>query len=63
MGEWIDRSKVKPVQKFTEKPEYKEVVVQPAQMRANKVVRAAVTERRYSETPPSKVPAGAPSTG
>lgn len=63
VGEWIDRSKVKPVQKFTEKPEYKEVVVQPAQMRANKVVRAAVTERRYSETPPSKVPAGAPSTG
>jgi hypothetical protein len=63
VGEWIDRSKVKPVQKFTEKPKYEEVIVQPAQKRAGKTIRGAITERRYSETPPSKVPAGAPSTG
>jgi hypothetical protein len=63
VGEWIDRSKVKLVQKFTEKPKYEEVIVQPAQKRAGKTIRGAVTERRYSETPPSKVPAGASSTG
>ncbi len=41
INEWVARSKQKPV-----RPEYEEVIVEPAQMRANKVVRAAKTERR-----------------
>ncbi len=41
INEWVARSKQKPV-----RAEYEEVIVEPAQMRANKVVRAAKTERR-----------------
>lgn len=41
VNDWVARSNAKPVQ-----PEFEEVVVQPAQMRADKIVRPAVTERR-----------------
>ena len=41
VNDWVARSKTKPTQ-----PEFEEVIVQPAQMRANKIVRPAVTERR-----------------
>ncbi len=41
INEWLARAKQKPV-----RAEYEEVIVEPAQMRANKVVRAAKTERR-----------------
>jgi hypothetical protein len=54
---WIERSKAKPVAEITERPTYENVIVQPAQMRANKIVRAAVTERRYSDIKPPP-PAG-----
>jgi hypothetical protein len=54
---WIERSKAKPVAEITERPTYENVIVQPAQMRANKIVRAAVTERRYSDIKPP-APAG-----
>lgn len=40
VGEWLDRAKAVP-----KKPELEEVIVQPAQMRANKLVRGAVTKR------------------
>ena len=52
INEWVTRSKQKPV-----RPEYEEVIVEPAQMRANKVVRAAKTERRVvKEGVPSMQP-------
>ena len=52
INEWVARSKQKPV-----RPEYEEVIVEPAQMRANKVVRAAKTERRVvKEGVPSMQP-------
>jgi hypothetical protein len=54
---WIERSKAKPVAEITERPTYENVIVQPAQMRANKIVRAAVSERRYSDIKPPP-PAG-----
>ena len=54
---WIERSKAKPVAEITERPTFETVIVQPAQMRANKIVRAAVTERRYSDIKPP-APAG-----
>jgi hypothetical protein len=54
---WIERSKAKPVAEITERPTFETVIVQPAQMRANKIVRAAVTERRYSDIKPPP-PAG-----
>ena len=41
VNDWVERSKVKNTQ-----PTYEDVVVQPAQMRADKIVRPAVTERR-----------------
>ena len=41
VNDWVARSNAKPTQ-----PEFEEVVVQPAQMRADKIVRPAVTERR-----------------
>jgi hypothetical protein len=41
LGNWIGRAKEKGAA-----PEYEDVIVQPAQMRADKVVRPAVTERR-----------------
>lgn len=41
VNDWVARSNAKPSQ-----PEFEEVVVQPAQMRADKIVRPAVTERR-----------------
>jgi hypothetical protein len=41
INEWVTRSKQKPV-----RPEYEEVIVEPAQMRANKIIRPAKTERR-----------------
>jgi hypothetical protein len=40
VGEWLNRAQATPVA-----PEFEEVVVQPAQMRANKLVRGAVTKR------------------
>jgi hypothetical protein len=40
VGEWLNRAQAVPV-----KPELEEVIVQPAQMRANKIVRGAVTKR------------------
>jgi len=40
VGEWLSRAQAVP-----KKPEFEEVVVQPAQMRANKLVRGAVTKR------------------
>jgi hypothetical protein len=40
VGDWLNRAQAAP-----KKPEYEEVIVQPAQMRANKVVRGAVTKR------------------
>jgi hypothetical protein len=40
VGEWLSRARAVP-----KKPELEEVIVQPAQMRANKVVRGAVTKR------------------
>jgi hypothetical protein len=40
VGEWLSRAQAAPV-----KPELEEVVVQPAQMRANKLIRGAVTKR------------------
>jgi len=52
INEWVDRAKQKPV-----RAEYEEVIVEPAQMRANKVVRAAKTERRVvKEGVPSMQP-------
>ena len=56
--DWINRSTAKPLPKYTEKPSFEKVVVQPAQMRANKVVRQAVMGRKYNDTPPSKAPPG-----
>jgi hypothetical protein len=56
-NDWINRATAKPVEEFTEKPTFENVIVQPAQMRANKVVRAAVTERQYSDIAPPP-PAG-----
>jgi hypothetical protein len=41
VNDWVARSNAKPTQ-----AEFEDVVVQPAQMRANKLVRPAVTERR-----------------
>jgi hypothetical protein len=41
VNDWVARSNAKPTQ-----AEFEDVVVQPAQMRANKIVRSAVTERR-----------------
>jgi hypothetical protein len=41
VNDWITRANVKP-----SRPEFEEVIVQPAQMRADKIVRPAVTERR-----------------
>jgi hypothetical protein len=41
VNDWVSRSAVKNTQ-----PTYEDVVVQPAQMRADKIVRPAVTERR-----------------
>lgn len=41
INNWIERSKEKGAA-----PVYEDVIVQPAQMRADKIVRAAVTERR-----------------
>ena len=41
INDWVARSNAKPSQ-----PEFEDVVVQPAQMRADKIVRPAVTERR-----------------
>jgi hypothetical protein len=40
VGEWLSRAQAAPVA-----PEFEEVVVQPAQMRANKLIRGAVTKR------------------
>jgi hypothetical protein len=40
VGEWLSRAQAVP-----KKPELEEVVVQPAQMRANKIVRGAITKR------------------
>jgi hypothetical protein len=40
VGEWLSRAQAVP-----KKPELEEVVVQPAQMRANKLIRGAVTKR------------------
>jgi hypothetical protein len=40
VGEWLSRAQAVPV-----RPELEEVIVQPAQMRANKIVRGAVTKR------------------
>jgi hypothetical protein len=40
VGEWLSRAQAVP-----KKPELEEVVIQPAQMRANKLVRGAVTKR------------------
>jgi len=52
VNEWLDRAKQKPVQ-----PEYEEVITEPAQMRANKIVRPAKTERRVvKEGVPSMQP-------
>jgi hypothetical protein len=58
VNEWIERSKAKPLPRFVEKPEFVEKIVQPAQKRAGKIVRGAVTERTYSEKPPAKAPEG-----
>ncbi len=41
---WTERAKTEP-----KRPEYEEVVVQPAQMRGTKIVKPAVTERRLVE--------------
>jgi hypothetical protein len=41
VNDWISRANAKPTQ-----AEFENVVVQPAQMRANKIARPAVTERR-----------------
>lgn len=41
VNDWVSRSAAKSTQ-----PTYEDVVVQPAQMRADKIVRPAVTERR-----------------
>jgi len=41
VNDWVARSNAKPTQ-----PEFEDVIVQPAQMRADKIVRPAVTERR-----------------
>jgi hypothetical protein len=41
VNDWITRANAKPTQ-----AEFEEVIVQPAQMRADKIVRPAVTERR-----------------
>jgi len=41
VNDWVTRSNAKPTQ-----AEFEDVVVQPAQMRANKLIRPAVTERR-----------------
>jgi len=40
VGDWLSRAQAVP-----KKPEFEEVIVQPAQMRANKIVRGAVTKR------------------
>ena len=40
VGEWLSRARAVP-----KKPEFEEVIVQPAQMRANKIIRGAVTKR------------------
>ena len=40
VGEWLSRARAVP-----KKPELEEVIVQPAQMRANKLIRGAVTKR------------------
>ena len=40
VGEWLSRARAVP-----KKPEFEEVEVQPAQMRANKLIRGAVTKR------------------
>ncbi len=58
VSEWIERSKAKPLPRFVEKPEFVEKIVQPAQKRAGKIIRGAVTERAYSEKPPAKAPEG-----
>ena len=58
VGEWIDRSKAQPLPRFTEQPEFEEKIVQPAQKRAGKIIRGAITERTYSDKPPSTFPAG-----
>ena len=58
VSEWIERSKAKPLPRFVEKPEFVEKIVQPAQKRAGKIIRGAVTERAYSEKPPAKPPEG-----
>lgn len=41
VNDWVARANAKPSQ-----PEFEDVIVQPAQMRADKIVRPAVTERR-----------------
>lgn len=41
VNDWVQRANTKPAQ-----AEFEDVVVQPAQMRADKIVRPAVTERR-----------------
>ena len=41
VNDWVARSNAKPTQ-----AEFEDVIVQPAQMRADKIVRPAVTERR-----------------
>ena len=41
VNDWVTRSNAKPTQ-----AEFEDVVVQPAQMRADKIVRPAITERR-----------------
>lgn len=58
VSEWIERSKAKPLPRFVEKPEFVEKIVQPAQKRAGKIIRGAVTERAYSDKPPAKAPEG-----
>jgi hypothetical protein len=40
VGEWLNRAQAVP-----KKPEFEEVEVQPAQMRANKLIRGAITKR------------------
>jgi hypothetical protein len=41
VNDWVTRSNAKPTQ-----AEFEDVIVQPAQMRADKIIRPAVTERR-----------------
>ncbi len=58
VNEWIERSKAKPLPRSVEKPEFVEKIVQPAQKRAGKIIRGAVTKRTYSDKPPAKAPEG-----